>query len=244
MAEPTLAAADAARQPLRRRGRWVFVVVGTVALLAGLAAAWWFLWVPNWRPPLREGERYGVDVSAYQGTIDWTRIAGDNISFAYVKATEGGDFTDDRFGQNWRGAGDAGLDQGAYHFFTLCTPGAEQARHFLDVVPPDPDALAPAVDLELVGNCSSRPSGAEVREQLDAFLGPVEEAWGRQVVLYVGDDFEAAYPFRDRLARPLWLRRFLLRPDDGAWTVWQLHGHAHVDGIEGGVDLDVMRPAS
>ena len=175
-----------------------------VVLLAGGGTALRYVWLPNWRPPLRAGERYGIDVSAHQGVIDWTRVAGDNISFVYVKATEGGDFTDSRFAQNWTGAHEAGLDRGVYHFFTLCTPGAAQAQHFLDVAPPNADALAPAVDLELVGNCGARPSAADVTEQLQHFLIPVEQAWGREVVLYVGDDFERAYPVRDQLDRPLW----------------------------------------
>lgn len=118
-----------------RRRRWPFVALVVVVLLAGGGTAWWYVWVPNWRPPLRAGERYGIDVSAHQGVIDWTRVAGDNISFVYVKATEGGDFTDSRFAQNWTGAHEAGLDRGVYHFFTLCTPGAAQAQHFLDVAP-------------------------------------------------------------------------------------------------------------
>jgi lysozyme len=215
-----------------------------VALLAGLVCAWWFLWVPNWRPPLRVGERYGIDVSAHQGTIDWVRVARVGIKFAYVKATEGRDFTDERFDENWRGAGEAGLDRGAYHFFTLCTPGADQARHFLDVAPPERDALAPAVDLELAGNFSARPSATEVSAQLDDFLRLVERVWGGKVVLYVGDDFERVYPVRLLRERPLWLRRFLLRPETDGWLMWQLHGYAHVDGIAGGVDLDVMRGLS
>ena len=199
--------------------------------------------MPNWRPPLRAGERYGIDVSAHQGVIDWTRVAGDNISFVYVKATEGGDFTDSRFAQNWTGAHEAGLDRGVYHFFTLCTPGAAQAQHFLDVAPPNADALAPAVDLELVGNCGARPSAADVTEQLQHFLIPVEQAWGREVVLYVGDDFERATR-SGTSSTDLCGRRFLLRPSADAWTLWQLHGYAHVEGITGGVDLDVMRPPS
>jgi len=152
------------------------------------------VWVPNWRPPLREGERYGIDVSAHQDVIDWRRVAKDGITFAYIKATEGGDFTDDRFDENWRGAREAGLDRGAYHYFTLCTPGADQARRFLDVAPPDGEALPPAVDLELAGNCRARPSPAEVTEQLVDFIRLVEEAWGRELVLYVGDDFRALVP--------------------------------------------------
>jgi len=228
----------------RRRRTWFLIRVVLVALLAGLVWAWWFLWVPNWRPSLRDGERYGIDVSAHQGTIDWERVARDDITFAYIKATEGRDFTDRRFEENWRGAGEAGLDRGAYHFFTLCTPGADQARHFLDVAPPQSGALAPAVDLELAGNCGARPGTTEIYAQLDDFLKVVEEAWGRKVVVYVGDDFERAYPVRHRLDRPLWLRRFLLRPGSDGWLMWQLHGYAHVDGIAGGVDLDVMRGLS
>lgn len=184
-----------------------------MALVAVLVAGWWFLWVPWWRPPLREGERYGIDVSAHQDAIDWARVAGDEIDFAYIKATEGGDFVDRRFAENWAGAGSAGLDRGAYHFFTLCTPGAVQAENFLSVALPAPDALPPAVDLELAGNCSRRPDPAAVDRELGEYLGAVEQAWGREVVLYVGDDFEDRYPVRDRLGRPLWQLRFLVRPD-------------------------------
>jgi lysozyme len=241
MSGPTLAERDDAPSLLRRRRFWLLVAALAVGVLAAVLAIWWFLWVPNWRPPLEVAERYGIDVSAHQDVIDWRRVAGDGITFAYIKATEGGDFTDDRFDANWRGAQEAGLDRGAYHYFTLCTPGADQARHFLDVAPPESEALPPAVDLELAGNCSARPSPAEVKEQLGVFVRLVEAAWGREVILYVGDDFEQAYPVRHELDRPLWLRRFLLRPDIDAWLIWQLHGYARVDGINGGVDLDVMR---
>lgn len=142
-------------------------------------AGWcWFVVVPNWRPLLRDGERYGVDVSAHQGEINWHRVASDGIEFAYIKASEGGDFTDSRFAENWTAAGEAGLDRGAYHFFTLCRPGDEQARHFIAVAPPDPPALAPAVDLELAGNCTRRPPASDVQAELRAFLEIVEAAWG------------------------------------------------------------------
>jgi GH25 family lysozyme M1 (1,4-beta-N-acetylmuramidase) len=70
------------------------------------------------------------------------------------------------------------------------------------------------------------------------------ESLGREVVLYFGDDLERAYPVRHELGRPLWLHRFLLRPDIPGWLVWQLHGCALVDGIAVGVDLDVMRASS
>ncbi|HYN37450.1 MAG TPA: GH25 family lysozyme [Actinomycetota bacterium] len=195
--------------------------------------------MPNWRPPLRDGERYGVDVSAHQGSIDWRRVADDGIEFAYIKATDGGDFVDERFTANWTAAGLAGVERGAYHFFTLCTAGTTQARNFLRVAPPTAQALAPAVDLELAGNCSRRPPEETVDIELTDFLRIVEAEWGREVVLYVGHDFESRYPVRDRLDRPLWIRKFLLRPSV-SWLIWQLHGYANVEGIDGSADLNVM----
>ena len=221
------------------QGRWRTVTVGFLTV-AALIATWWFIWVPNWRPPLQPGERFGIDVSAHQREIDWQRVSEDAIAFAYIKATEGGDFVDSRFAFNWTEAGSAGIERGAYHFFTLCTPGIEQAANFLRVAPPVEDALAPAVDLELAGNCSDRPSEARVENELEAFIDDVEEAWDQEMILYVGDDWEAIYPTR-RLARPLWIRSFLLRPSED-WRIWQLHGYARIDGITGGTDLNVMRP--
>lgn len=226
---------------MSRRRRWVIGGAAVLVTTIGLSATAWFLVVPNWRPPLHDGEAYGIDVASHQGDIDWRSVAKDNIAFAYIKATEGGDFTDQRFEQNWHGAGAAGLDRGAYHFFTLCTPGLDQARHFLKVVPADADALPPAVDLELAGNCSTRPTAANVRHQLDSFIAQVEAAWGRPLVLYVGDDWERAYPTRARSDRPLWHRRILRRPDVDGWTIWQIHGLANIDGIQGPVDLNIMR---
>ncbi len=217
------------------------MVLGAVAVLAVLAAWGWYGWLPNYRPGLQDGERYGVDVSNHQGDIDWERVAGDDMEFAYIKATEGGDFVDDWFERNWEGAGAAGLDRGAYHFFTLCRPGDEQAANFLGVVPHDPDALPPVVDLELAGNCSDRPDRAWVERELGAFLDAVESATEQTVVLYVGDDFEGEYHLRDELDRPIWHRRVLIRPDVDGWWIWQVQGHASIDGIDGGADLNVMR---
>ncbi len=222
---------------MRRRWRWITIAVA----IAGATALVWFVWVPEYRPELRPGERYGIDVSNHQGEIEWRRVAGDDIDFAYIKATEGANFTDKRFAPNWEGAAAAGIERGAYHFFTLCASGAGQARHFLDVVPRDPAALPPALDLELAGNCAARPSGEVVHRQLVDFLELVEEATAQQVIVYLGDDFERRYQVRRSLQRPLWHRRILLRPDVGGWVVWQVMGRARVEGIDGDVDLDVMR---
>ncbi|PWJ46969.1 lysozyme [Quadrisphaera granulorum] len=225
----------------RRRRWWTAVTAVVVALVAlGTAAA---LWVPHHRPALRAGEAYGIDVSNHQGTIDWAAVASDDVAFAYIKSSEGGDFTDDRFTENWAAAERVGVQRGAYHFFTLCRPGAEQAAHFLRTVPPEASALPPAVDLELAGNCAARPTREAVDAELDTFLTAVEAAWGRRVVPYVGEDWEGAYPVVDRRdlpERPQWLVSFVGRPNQ-RWTVWQYAWWGAVDGVEGRVDLDVAR---
>jgi lysozyme len=223
------------------RGRRLLAVLVVLAAGAGAVAGAWHWWVPTYRPDLAQGERYGVDVSNHQGEIDWARVADDDIDFAYIKATEGGDLVDAQFERNWEGAGDAGLDRGAYHFFTLCRPGAEQAENFLRTVPPDPGALPPVVDLELSGNCSARPDRASVVRELKAFLERVEAAAGQPAVLYLVDDIEGHYGLRDELGRDLWLRRIGRKPGLDGWWMWQFHDRASVDGIRGGADLNVMR---
>jgi lysozyme len=181
-------------------------------------------------------------VSAHQGRIDWGAVAGDDIAFAYVKASEGADFTDRRFTENWIGAQRARLRRGAYHFYSLCSPGEAQARHFLAVAAPDRTALPPAVDLELAGNCRSRPPAEVLLRELRAFLALVETAWDDRVLLYLGDDFDREYRIREHIDRALWQPRFLRRPEVDGWAIWQVGGFSRVAGIPGRVDLDVVRP--
>src|SRR6516165_7639969 len=76
----------------------------------------------------------GVDVSGHQGDIDWLSLAAGGVAFAYIKATEGGDFRDKQFQKNWDGARTAGMLRGAYHFFTQCRSGADQATNFIRTV--------------------------------------------------------------------------------------------------------------
>jgi lysozyme len=226
---------------MKRRRLLIIVTAGIVAL-ALVAAAVRYVVLPSWRPSLHAGETYGIDVSHHQGTIDWDAAASDNIKFAYIKATEGQGWVDDQFAANWSAAEQVGLERGVYHFFTLCAPGAAQAENFLEVAPPAPNTLSPAVDLEFSGNCSDRPAAADVHAELTEFIELVEDAWGRDIVLYVMDDWDDAYPIVSRVDREIWDRRILRRPGQG-WYIWQASAFAKVDGISGGVDLNVMRAA-
>jgi lysozyme len=239
----TTDAADAAptgRRRLSQRGRRAALVV--VMMLVAMAAVpiithWWR---PHYRPELQPGESYGIDVSHYQGSIDWQAVAADGIDFAYLKATEAGDWVDETFATNWDGARAAGLDVGAYHFFTFCRTGADQAANFLRVVPDDGD-LPPAVDLEFPNNCSQRSSKDDLQRELKVFLDRVEEALGEPVLLYVEDDFDERYDIVDTFSGATWERNMWRRPGNDRWTFWQCSDVAQVDGIDGGVDLDVRR---
>lgn len=74
----------------------MLVLLGLAALIA------WYVVLPGHRPSLRDGERLGIDVSRHQDDIDWPSVAEDGIEFAVIKATEGGDWVDPRFEENWR----------------------------------------------------------------------------------------------------------------------------------------------
>jgi lysozyme len=228
-----------AGRPVRIRHRLV-VALAVVAALMLAAGALWEFWLPSYRPSLRPGEVYGVDVSNYQGRIDWQQVARDQVSFAYIKATEGARFVDAAFSANWSGATKAGLAHGAYHFFTLCASGEQQAGNFLRTVPRDPSALPAAIDLELAGNCSLRPTDVAVRAQVTRFLDLVEQATGHPVVVYLGADFARTYALDLGPRRLRWVRHLVTRPPDGTWLIWQVSDIAQVTGISTRVDLDVQ----
>ena len=192
---------------------------------------------------LAGGESYGIDVASFQGSVQWPVVVRQHISFAYIKATQGITYVNPFFAADWDEAAAAHLPHGAYAFFSLCSSGVAQARRFLAVVPADPAALPPALDLELGGNCSTRPPAAEVAAQLAAFTAAVEAATRRPVVLYVGLDFAARYRSALPVVQPLWLRR-TVQPSAPDVVIWQPKQTFQVAGIVGPVDLDLARLAT
>lgn len=106
---------------------------------------------------------HGIDVSRWQGQIDWRAVRGSGISFVYAKATEGGDRIDPLFRDYRRDARRAGLAFGAYHFFYFCRPAVEQARWFIRNVPREGRELPHVLDMEWnhrSPTCRLRPDGA------------------------------------------------------------------------------------
>ncbi len=200
------------------------------------AALYFFQFEPNRSLyPVR-----GIDVSHHQGDIHWPSVAADDVAFAYMKATEGGDFVDKRFSDNWAASERAGLRRGAYHFFTFCRPAAVQAANYIATVPKESNALPPALDLEYMGNCRTRPDMEEMRNEILTWLTIVENHYGQQAVLYVTREFYHAYLEPSGIKRRLWLRSLARPPSYGAqWTIWQYHNRGTIDGIIGPVDLNV-----
>lgn len=184
----------------------------------------------------------GIDASHHQGAIDWTAVAGDGISFAYLKATEGTTFVDPTFADHRARAQDAGLRVGGYHYFQLCSAGADQAAHFAAVLGElDGDDLPPAVDLELAGSCTSPPAPAVLLGEVRTFLSRVEAATGRRPIVYLFPEFEDRFGFAEELAgHRQWVRSLAGRPDR-KWWIWQQTDSGSVDGVAGPVDVNVMR---
>lgn len=185
----------------------------------------------------------GIDASHHQGPIDWARVADAGISFAYLKATEGTGFTDPRFAEHRRQATREGIAVSGYHYFQLCSDGAAQAAHFLDVLGPSrrsSDWLPPALDLELVGSCADPPPAQELLAEVREFLDVVDRRTGIATMVYLYPDFEERFGFADDLAdHPQWVRRLGDRPPRRDWSVWQYDDAGTVPGIEGGVDLNL-----
>jgi lysozyme len=186
----------------------------------------------------------GIDISHHQGEIDWKRIAGQNIRFAWLKASEGGDWTDPTFAHHLAEARAAGIAVGAYHYFTLCASGAEQAANFLRAVPEKLD-LPPAIDLEYVGNCAGRPPKGKLTHEVQVFIADISAQHRVTPVLYTGENFYDDYLANDpKLAvYPLWVRNLY---GETAWShdhpvlFRQFASHARLAGISGPVDLDLF----
>lgn len=185
----------------------------------------------------------GIDVSNHQGDINWPVLSRTDIAFAYIKATEGGDFRDRRFRANWDGAREAGLPRGAYHFFTQCRSGAEQVRNFIGLVPREPSALPPVLDVEHMGPCRSGQQVANVVKEITTALNVLEAHYGRRPLLYVTSEFDAAYLQGHFAGETFWARSLVLPPRfrSKQWLIWQYHNSGRRAGVNGPVDLNVFR---
>lgn len=212
---------------------------GVLIVLAAVAAAP-FLEVVIFRYAVA-----GVDVSHHQGEIDWNRLAKTDVAFAYIKATEGGDFADKRFAENWQKAKEAGLARGAYHFFRACKSGAQQAQNFIKRVPKDESALPPVVDAEDRQPCRPPATFLDQAREIKVFLDAVEAHYGCRPLIYTTPKFNRKHLKGKLQGERFWLRNMRVPPYYNyrwrEWIIWQHADDGTRDGIATPVDLNLFR---
>jgi len=189
----------------------------------------------------------GVDVSHYQGTIDWTKLAEQNLDFAFIKATEGSSHIDECFYDNWQESGKSGLFIGAYHFFSFDSDGETQAQLYIDTVGNLSGKMAPVVDVEFYGDKESNPPPKdEAVKQLGNMLNALEECYHVKPVIYTTYKAYNSYIKGEFEAYPLWIRNVYYQPfiTGNKWTFWQYTDTAVLDGYNGTekyIDINVFR---
>ena len=215
-------------------------------LLLGAAAAGFALYQAaiNWRPSESQYPTQGVMISAESGAVHWPTLAGEDVDFVYLLATDGDEGRDSAFQENREGAIAAGLRYGVVHKWRLCRLAADQVSNFLATVPRDSDALPTAVMLTFDANCPDRPDIEPLISELTEFLEAIEPYSGDPAVLYVTREFDEAYHITSRAERSFWLQRRLFSPDYGAvpWALWEASDIRRVEGVENPVRWSVVRP--
>ena len=190
---------------------------------------------------------HGTDVSKYQRSIDWQTAKASGVSFAFIKATEGGDRVDDLFTEHWRNTKGAGVPRAAYHFYYFCRPAAEQAQWFIRNVPADRSALPPVLDMEWnpqSPTCKLRPPSSTVRSEMKIFLNMVEKHYGKKPIIYTSIDFFEDNDLDSFRGYPYWLRSVAGHPSkrygSHPFAFWQYTGTGVVPGINGNADINVF----
>lgn len=186
----------------------------------------------------------GIDVSGYQGTIDWAKVAASGRKFAIAKATEGTTFTDSTFATNWAAMKSHGILRSAYHFFHSNDDPVAQAHYFVDTMGPlDANDLPPMLDLEVTDGQSA----ATVASTALTWLQTVEQLTGRKPIVYTYPDF-----WQNQINKPAGFTGYPLNIANygvtcpnvvgswATWTMWQYSSTGSVPGISGNVDEDTF----
>lgn len=207
-------------------------------------------------PKVPYADGYGIDISHFQGPVDWARIgqipynlttrrqgrdeatASVSIGFVMVKATEGATHLDATCADNIKAARLAGFLAGAYHVMTTSDPNM-QADNFIansGIVKGD---MAPVIDLEesiLGGNNTAR-----AQKVLKVLVRRLETHYGTKPIIYCSHNFSATLNFEKAYADyPLWVARYGSDVKPEAADFWQFTDDGRIPGVKGPVDLDAF----
>lgn len=188
----------------------------------------------------------GMDVARYQGAIDYNRAYAAGVHFVYMKATEGKDYVDPAFADNWRRAQTSGMAHGAYHFMTWCSTAAQQAAWFVKNVPADPTALPPVLDLEWNhgSSCKNKFDRADVLEKIRVMLAAMEKHTGKLPIIYTDMTFHHDILEGEHFDNAFWLRSTAAEPPERygnrRWMMWQWTQTGVLNGVVGEVDRNAF----
>ena len=193
----------------------------------------------------------GIDVSHWQGGINWTSVRNAGIQFAWIKATEGTGYKDDRFNTNYPAAYHAGVIRGAYHFARPdVSSGATQANYFVNnggAWSRDNLTLPGVLDIEhnpYGAMCYGRTT-TQMRNWINDFYNTYKSRTGRDVVIYTTASWwnTCTGNWTGMSAKsPLWVAHWTSASSPTipsgfpTWTVWQYTSTGSVSGVSGNVD--------
>ena len=176
----------------------------------------------------------GVDVSHYQGNVDWNQLQEQGIMFAYIKATEGSSYQDSAFQINWANVNLTEIRAGAYHFFSFESSGLNQARNFVNAVSVIDNMLPPVIDIEPYGQHKTLRNKTDIVCEIQDWLNAVEAAFGVKPVIYTTEAFYkdcigSEFPDYD-----IWIRSVYKPPAESVqWTFWQYSSRVRLNGYDG-----------
>lgn len=186
---------------------------------------------------------FGVDVSNYQGDIDWKTLEKQDVAFAFIKATEGSSHVDESVRQNLERAAETDIKVSAYHFFSFDSAGETQADNFISVVNKNSIVIPPVVDIEYYADKrKNKPSKEETEQILTPLLEKLEEYYGVKPIIYTTLPVWLRYVKDSYSDYPLWIRSVNFEPDLLDWKFWQYCDHGELDGYIGDekyIDLNV-----
>lgn len=255
--QPRRGKSSSRRMPRRHLPQWarvVLLVVGLAFLTWGFYALYIRPFAYRWKPcygqkgygvciPCRFAV-HGIDVSHHQGYIDWDAVGQCResefpIHFVFMKATEGGDYSDDCFQQNFEQAHEHGLIRGAYHYYLPQTDALKQADFFIRNVHLSAGDLPPVLDVEVAGKRKDK----GWQEGVKHWLERVESHYGVKPILYTSYRFKERYLNDSAFnAYPYWIAHYYVDSVryEGKWAFWQHTDAGDVPGIRKAVDLNVF----
>lgn len=183
----------------------------------------------------------GIDVSRYQGVIDWVSVAQSGRAFAITRVSDGTRFPDAQFARNWSMIPARGLVRGLYQFFRAGQDPIAQADLMLNMTAADPVSygdLPPVMDIETADGQAT----SVVRANMQTWLDYVQAATGMVPIIYTAN-FMSSIIGTGFAGYPLWVANWgatcpLMPTGWTSWIVWQYSSTGSVPGISGNVDLD------